>query len=195
VTAATEPGRRRAVFLDRDGVLMRSFTREGRPYPARVLADAELLPTAAEACSTLKDAGALLIVVTNQPDIARGDLEPDVLAALHAWLRPQVEIDDIRICPHDDVDACPCRKPKPGMLTEAASDWGIDLAASVMVGDRWRDVEAGRRAGCRTVFVDRGYLEQRPEGPDLVVDELSDAVPWILNSWNPQEVCTDAVTG
>ena len=157
--------------------------RDGRPYSARTLVEAELLPGVREACAALKQAGALLIVVTNQPDVARGDLDADVLESLHDWLREQVELDDIRMCIHDDGDACACRKPKPGMITTAARELGIDVGASVMVGDRWRDVQAGREAGCWTVFVDRGYREQLPSDPDLVVNEFPEAVPWIVNLW------------
>ncbi len=180
---ASASSRRKAVFLDRDGVLIRAIVRDGRPYSARTLVEAELLPGVREACAALREAGALLIVVTNQPDVARGDLDADVLESLHHWLRYQVELDDIRMCTHDDGDACTCRKPKPGMITTAARELGIDVGASVMVGDRWRDVQAGREAGCRTVFVDRGYREQLPFDPDLVVHEFPEAVPWIVNLW------------
>lgn len=179
--------RRRGVFLDRDGVLIRALPRNGRPYSARNLDDVELLPLVPESCATLREAGAVLIVVTNQPDLTRGGLSAEALDETHAWLRRQVGIDDIRVCPHDDADECDCRKPRPGMLEAAAHDWRLDLGTSVMVGDRWRDVEAGRRAGCKTVFVDRGYDEEQPRDPDLVVDELSEAVPWILSFWNTEE--------
>jgi D-glycero-D-manno-heptose 1,7-bisphosphate phosphatase len=121
-----------------------------------------------------------LIVVTNQPDVRRGKQRPEVIEAIHDVLRSRLAIDDVRVCPHDDEDACACRKPAPGLLVDAARDWGIALASSVMVGDRWRDVEAGRRAGCRTVFVDGGYAERRPTDPDLVVQSLHAAVPWII---------------
>jgi len=189
VTAAlSAPRGARAVFLDRDGVLIRAIRRNGRPYSAAALADAELLPLVREACASLKRAGAVLIAVTNQPELSRGTLDTDVVAAIHDWLRRQVDLDDVLTCPHDDEDACACRKPKPGMLTTAAREWQLDLRASVMVGDRWRDVEAGRRAGCKTVFVDRGYDEKRPRDPDLTVEDLPGAVPWILNFWNGGEL-------
>lgn len=171
--------RRRAVFLDRDGVLNRAEVRDGRPYPPK-LADAELLPRVGEACAALKGAGFLLIVVTNQPDIARGTLDARSSQAVDDWLRQKLPIDDIRVCPHDDGDNCPCRKPRPGLLTQAAKEWRVSLPMSTMIGDRWRDVEAGRRAGCRTVFLDRLYTERRPDRPDLVVGELAEAVPWIV---------------
>ncbi len=175
---------RRAVFLDRDGVLIRSIVRNGRPYSASAVAEAELLPGVGEACLALRRAGAVLIAVTNQPEIRRGTLDPEVLAAIHEWLRAEIGLDDVRVCPHDDRDLCDCRKPKPGLLTAAARDWGVDLRRSVMVGDRWRDIEAGKEAGCTTVFVDRQYDERCPQAPDVRVSDLPAAVPWILSHLN-----------
>ncbi|HSH60883.1 MAG TPA: HAD-IIIA family hydrolase, partial [Acidimicrobiales bacterium] len=169
----------------RDGVLNRAEVRDGRPYPP-ALADAELLPLVGQACLALKEAGFLLIVVTNQPDIARGTLDQAASRAVDDWLREQLPIDDIRVCPHDDSDNCRCRKPRPGLLTDAAREWSVSLPLSTMVGDRWRDVEAGRQAGCSTVFVDRHYAERRPDEPDLVVAELAEAVPWIVERWDEE---------
>lgn len=171
---------RRAVFLDRDGVLNRALVRDGRPYPPRDVAEAELLPGALLACQALKAAGATLVMVTNQPDLGRGTTTPATVAAINSWLQEALSLDDVRVCPHEDADGCGCRKPLPGMLVDAAAELAVDLAGSVMVGDRWRDVDAGRAAGCATVFVNRDYAERRPEQPDLVVRELGDAVPWIL---------------
>lgn len=179
--AASSP-RARAVFLDRDGVLNRAYLRDGKPHPPSRLEELEILPGVEEACRALREAGLTLIVVTNQPDIRRGTLRPELSDEIHAALRARLPLDDVRVCPHDDGDGCACRKPAPGLLVEAARDWGIALSSSVMVGDRWRDVESGRRAGCRTVFVDHGYPEQRPRDPDLIVPSLADAVPWILET-------------
>ena len=174
-------GTKRAVFLDRDGVLNRGHLVDGVPRPPDSVADLELLPGVEDACRTLHEAGLLLIVVTNQPDIARGTQTPEAVEAINRELMARLPLDEIRVCPHDD-DECECRKPAPGMLLDAAREHEIDLASSVMVGDRWRDVEAGRRAGCRTVFIDSGYPERPPEEPDLTVRELGEAVPWILES-------------
>jgi D-glycero-D-manno-heptose 1,7-bisphosphate phosphatase len=171
---------RRAVFLDRDGVVNRAVIRDGKPYPPEAVTDVEILPGVADAMQRLRAAGFLLVVVTNQPDVARGTQSRAQVDAIHARLTHDLPLDDVRCCYHDDVDACDCRKPKPGLLIDAAAAHGIDLAASVMVGDRWRDVEAGRRAGCATVFVDHAYAERRPERPDAVVASLSGAVDWIL---------------
>ena len=180
------PDPRRAVFLDRDGVLVRALIRQGRPFSVRRPEDLEILPGAAEACSAFREAGLLTIVVTNQPDVARGDLALGDLSAMHAALVDRIPVDAVLFCPHDDTDGCPCRKPAPGLLLEAAGRFGISLSQSVMVGDRWRDIEAGARAGCRTVFVDAGYHERQPEPPDLTVTSLAEALPWILQTTKPE---------
>lgn len=172
---------RRAVFLDRDGVINRAIVLEGRPYPPADLAQVQLLPGVTTALQELKAAGYLLIVVTNQPDVARGTQSRAAVEAIHERLASELPIDDFLACYHDDSDSCECRKPKAGLLFEAALEHGVNLQASVMVGDRWRDIEAGRRAGCRTVFVNYGYAEQRPENPDLVVASLEEATEWILS--------------
>jgi D-glycero-D-manno-heptose 1,7-bisphosphate phosphatase len=172
--------RRPAVFLDRDGVVNRAPVRAGRPTSPAGVGELEVLPGVPEACARLRAAGFALIVVTNQPEVARGRLSREVVEAIHDCLRRRLPLDDIRVCYHDDADGCACRKPKPGMLLAAARDWGIDLARSVMVGDRWRDIEAGRRAGCRTVFIDYGYVEPRPEDADFETDSLLSAAEWIL---------------
>jgi D-glycero-D-manno-heptose 1,7-bisphosphate phosphatase len=155
--------------------------RDGRPFPPARVEDLEVLPGVGPALSRLRDAGFLLVVVTNQPDVARGTQRRDVVDAMHAALAATLPIDAFCVCPHDDGDGCGCRKPEPGLILEAARARRIDLRRSVMVGDRWRDVEAGRRAGCATVFVDRGYAERRAETPDTVVGSLDEAVDWILS--------------
>jgi D-glycero-D-manno-heptose 1,7-bisphosphate phosphatase len=179
---------RKAVFLDRDGVLNRVVVRGGRPHPPDDLASLELLTGAAEACATLRGAGFLLIVVTNQPDIARGTRTREEVDALNQRLSELLPVDEFRVCPHDDCDRCECRKPSAGLLVAAARERGLDLRHSVMVGDRWRDIEAGKRAGCWTVFIDYGYSERRPETPDLTVRSLGEAVPWILATASKERV-------
>jgi D-glycero-D-manno-heptose 1,7-bisphosphate phosphatase len=171
----------RAVFLDRDGVLNRAIVRDGRPYPPQTLEAFEILPGVAEAVRRLHAAGFLLIVATNQPDVARGTQRREVVEAMNARLQAEMPIVDILVC-YEDGEDCPRRKPNPGLLLEAAATHRIDLPASFMVGDRWRDVEAGRRAGCRTVFLDRGYAERRPDPPaDLTAADLTAAADWILS--------------
>jgi len=174
--------RLRAVFLDRDGVLNRALIVDGRPHSPSGLHEVEIPSGAPEACARLREAGFLLVVVTNQPEVARGRLTRKSVEEINNFLRGRVPFDDVRVCYHDDADECDCRKPKPGMLLAAARDFNIDLTRSFVVGDRWRDIEAGRRAGCRTVLIDCGYDEPRPSGMDFVASSLSSAVEWILKS-------------
>jgi D-glycero-D-manno-heptose 1,7-bisphosphate phosphatase len=174
-------GIHRAVFLDRDGVINRAIVRDGKPYAPASEDALEVLPDVPDALARLRAAGFRLIVVTNQPDIARGTQRREVVDRMHAKLMAELPIDDVRVCPHDDRDGCDCRKPKPGLLDSAAHDKSLSLGDSFMVGDRWRDVEAGRRAGCTTIFVDRDYAEPRPEGAAVVVHSLGEATDWILS--------------
>ncbi len=132
-------------------------------------------------CRRLSDAGLKLVCVTNQPDIARGTQDSATVAAINEYVRELLNLDEVVVCPHDDVDGCDCRKPLPGMIIEAARRLDLDVSRSVTVGDRWRDVEAGRAAGTWTVFVDNGYNERQPDGPDLIVKDLKEAVPWIID--------------
>jgi transaldolase len=173
-------GGRRAVFLDRDGVLNRAVVRDGRPYPPASVEEMEIPPGTAEALRELKRLGYLLVVVTNQPDVSRGKQTREAVEAIHARMGAELPLDVFRTCYHDDKEDCPCRKPKPGLLTMAAADLGIDLAASFMVGDRWRDVDAGAAAGCRTVWLDMQYRERGPSQPaDARVADLWEAVRYI----------------
>ncbi len=174
--------KRRAVFLDRDGVLNRTLVRDGRPRSPSSLEEVKILPGVQNACFRLRRHGFLLVIATNQPDVARGLVDRKTVQDIDAFLGSRIPLDDVRVCYHDDRDGCDCRKPKPGMLLTAALDWDIDLAGSFMVGDRWRDVEAGRRAGCKTVFIDHNYSEQRPSGMNFETDSLAAAADWILRS-------------
>lgn len=174
------PALRRAVFLDRDGVINRAIVRDGKPYPPGRIEDLEILPGVREALARLRDAGFRLVVVTNQPDVARGTQRREAIDAMHASLSAALPLDEFRVCDHDDVDGCLCRKPKPGLLEDAAREAGVSLADSFMIGDRWRDIEAGQRAGCTTIFIDRAYAERRPDRPDATVSSLPEAADWIL---------------
>lgn len=175
---------RPAVFLDRDGVINRSLVREGIPRPPASLQDLEILPSVPAALSALKAHGYALIVVTNQPDVARGASSRELVDSIHERLKNELDLDAILTCFHDNADECECRKPKPGLLFRAAHDFGIDLSSSFMVGDRRRDVEAGKRAGCRTLFVDYGYDEEPPDSYDFRVGSLIEASRIILAHLN-----------
>jgi D-glycero-D-manno-heptose 1,7-bisphosphate phosphatase len=180
-------GGQRAVFLDRDGVLIRALIRDGKPYPPAAPSELEILPDTAAALADLKKLGFLLVVVTNQPDVGRGTQEREVVEAIHDRLKEVLPLDDVFVCYHTDADACECRKPRPGLVLRAAEKHGIDVAASYMIGDRWRDIEAGERAGCTTVLIDYGYREQAPRtGPEARVTSLRAAADWIA-AQNPKE--------
>lgn len=168
---------KRAVFLDRDGVVTEAVVRDGKPYPGTTI-----LPGVPDALARLRAAGFTLVVVTNQPDVARGTIARSEVEGVHERLRTELGLDAVYACFHDDADHCACRKPAPGMLLDAARDLGIDPKASFMIGDRWRDIEAGQAAGCRTIFVDREYAERRPAQFDARVTSLPEAATWILEA-------------
>ena len=178
--------KRRAVFLDRDGVLNRPVVRDGLPCPHATLAEFELYPDVAEGCLELKAAGFLLIVVSNQPDVGRGAQTRETVEAIHDKLRAAVPaLDDIEVCYHAGErhnDPCDCRKPKPGMLLRAATDHGIDLRRSFLIGDRWRDVDCAHGAGCLAIFIDHGYRESLRDRPDFTVSCFSEAVATVLGN-------------
>ncbi len=174
---------RRAVFLDRDGVLNEPIVRNGKPYGPTQLAELQIPAGTAEALARLKARDFLLLVVTNQPDVARGVQKRDTVDQIAHRLRAELPLDDVLTCFHDDQDDCDCRKPRPGLVTRAAQQYGIDLGRSYLIGDRWRDMDAGTNAGCKTVWIDRGYAERGPaSAPDARVGSLPEAVDWILRA-------------
>lgn len=171
----------KAVFLDRDGVINRTIIRDGRPFAPLSLDQFEILPDVEKALLLLRQAGLLLIVVTNQPDVGHGLVPCEVVEAMHARLRELLPIDDIEVCYSTQAEQSYRRKPQPGMLLEAAAAWKIDLKQSFMVGDRWSDVEAGRAAGCRTIWIQRHYQEQQAVRYDFVALSLLEASHTILD--------------
>ena len=172
---------KKAVFLDRDGVINRSVVKDGKPYPPSSIDEVEILPGVPEALEKLRKAGFLLICVTNQPDVARGTQSREAVEAIHELLLEFLPLNEILVCYHDDCDGCRCRKPLPGMLLDAAKRFSVNLKESFMVGDRWRDIETGQNAGCRTVLIEYGYEERDPsKPPDMKVSLLSEAADWIL---------------
>ena len=171
----------RALFLDRDGVINKSIVVGGKPFAPTVLKDFHILPGVIEALLQLKNAGFKTVVVTNQPDLSTGKQTWNSLNAIHAFLIEKCPIDIIKVCAHISNDNCDCRKPKPGMLLEASRFLNIDLSQSYMIGDRWGDIEAGQRAGCKkTFFIDYGYDEKTPHGDFIKVKSLSDCVSILI---------------
>lgn len=178
--------KRPAVFLDRDGVLNKTLVRDGIPVPPANVDDFEITLDVAEGCAQLKAAGFVLIVVTNQPDVGRGTQSREVIEAMHAKLRAAVPaLDAIEVCYHageNHGEPCNCRKPKPGMLLRAVAEHGIDLKRSFLIGDRWRDVDCARAAGCRGIFIDHSYRERLRETPDITVSTFREAVATVLQN-------------
>lgn len=170
----------RAVFLDRDGVLNANVDRAGKPVAPTRVEDLRLLDGVAPAVQALKAAGFLTIVVTNQPDVATGRASQTSVEDINREVARAMPIDAFYVCYHIDADNCACRKPKPGLLLSAAGAHGVDLPSSYLVGDRWRDIEAGQAVGCKTVLVDNGYPQERPCTPTVMVSSLPEAVTWIL---------------
>ena len=170
----------RAVFLDRDGVINANVIRDGCHVAPTQLDQLQILPGVEDAVQRLKAAGFLTIVVTNQPDVATGRTPLAIVEAIHAEIARRMPIDEFNACYHTDKDNCHCRKPKAGLLLNSARQHGIDLKASFIVGDRWRDVEAGRTAGCTTIYVDYGIVQDGPLHPDKVVKSLAEAADFVL---------------
>jgi D-glycero-D-manno-heptose 1,7-bisphosphate phosphatase len=174
----------RAVFLDRDGVINKAIVRSGKPYPPSSIAELNILPGVELALKKLKAVGFLLIVVTNQPDVATGKTTKIKVDEINNFLIKNLPLDEIRTCYHEDKDMCECRKPLAGSLFAAASKFQIDLRASFMVGDRWRDIEAGKAAGCKTFFINYGYKEKQPNSTEFTVQSLAEAVEIITKEFN-----------
>jgi len=172
----------RVVFLDRDGVLNRALVCDGKPGTPSTLDEFVIAPDVPACLEELKQQGFALIVVTNQPDVARGTQSVEVIEQMHRRLQAELPVDDVLVCFHDEADRCECRKPRPGLLMEARRKYGVDLSRSFLIGDRWKDVDAGNAAGCRTVFIDYHYRERGPvTEPSVRVSSLRDAVDWISN--------------
>jgi len=175
----TGADKRRAVFLDRDGVLLRAVVRHNRPYAPTTSEEVQIIDGVPAACSELSRLGFVLILVTNQPEVARGTLSRQFVDETNEFVKKTLGLDEVCVCDHDNADHCDCRKPKPGLITAAAERMSVDLPSSIVVGDRWRDIEAGKRAGCMTVFIDYRYDEKPPERPDHAASSLAAALPWI----------------
>ena len=151
---------RRAVFLDRDGVINQVLLKDGKPFSPREVSQLKILDNVSDFLMLSNRIGFVNIVVTNQPDIARGVLGRKTLDDMNSLLKKELAIDDIFVCPHDDSDNCCCRKPKPGMLLAAAEKWDIDLENSFLIGDQWKDIQAGKAAGCTTILLDYPYNQE-----------------------------------
>lgn len=161
-----------AVFLDRDGIINRAMVRDGKPYPPARLDDLEILAGSVTSLSRLADFGYILIGVTNQPDVARGTQSREMVESFNALIQSRLPVREIFVCYHDNADHCDCRKPKPGLILQAADKYELDLSSSWMVGDRWKDIAAGQAVGLKTIFVDYHYAETYEGTPaDFTVED------------------------
>ena len=176
------PLTKRAVFLDRDGVINRAIVKDGKPFPPKSPSELEIFPGVSDALQLFKKADFLLIVVTNQPDVGRGKQKRETVEKIHSFLLEELPLDEIYVCWHGQDGDCDCRKPLPGMLSQAAEKYGINLKESFLIGDRWKDIDAGMSAGCQTIFIDHGYNETLRQTPNYQTNSILTATTWILNS-------------
>lgn len=173
--------KRNAIFLDRDGVLNQVIIRDGKPYPPNTLTELIIPDDVLPALNQLKLSGFMLIGATNQPDVARGKTTRESVQAIHDFLMATLPLDAIFVCYHDDKDNCSCRKPLAGLLLQAAQQYHIALEKSVMIGDRWKDIEAGKKAGCKTLWIQNDYKEPSPpRQPDWIARTMQEATQHIM---------------
>lgn len=171
----------KAIFLDRDGILNNAILIDGKPYPPRTIKDVVISNGIVEKLSRLKEKGFLLIGVTNQPDVVRGDTTRKLVESINSYIKSELRLDALYVCYHDDKDNCLCRKPKPGLILNALKKYQISATLSYMVGDRWKDIEAGKRAGCKTIWVNNFYLEEyKSSEPSYTCANPADAFQWII---------------
>lgn len=174
----------KAVFLDRDGVINRSNLIGGVPVPPRSILEVELLEGVVEGINLLKSYNFLPVVITNQPDVARGTVTREQVEEINTHIGVKTGIEHFYICYHDEINKCPCRKPAPGLIRLASSELDVNLDESYVVGDRWRDISAGQAAGCKTFFIDYSYAEKRPDAPFTIVSSLLEAAKLVTGVSN-----------
>ncbi len=171
----------KAVFLDRDGVINQPIVINDHPFPPSMVNGLEIYPDVLESCELLKSLGFLLIIATNQPDVARHTISLPEVEKINKEIMMQLPIDDIMMCCHDNDDNCSCRKPLPGLLLKAGNDWNIDFLDSYMIGDTSKDIEAGYRANCSTILIEKDYYQgEMKYQPDYVALSFFEAVQWII---------------
>lgn len=173
---------RRAVFFDRDGVINRAIIVDGKPKSPKLINELFIYNEAIELIKMVRNLDLVPIIITNQPEIARGNITLDQANAINDYILRVTQVERVYMCPHDDADSCQCRKPKPGLLKEASKELGINLKTSYCIGDRWRDIEAGLSVGTKTIWIDRGYIEPEPNYFDLKISSLKEAGDFIRNS-------------
>ncbi len=173
--------KKKAIFLDRDGVIVRSKVINGKPYAVRSMKDFRILPYVIPLINKLKKKNFLIFVVTNQPDLKKGKLKLKNLILMHDKLLNKTKIDQIFVCPHNKDDNCKCRKPKNGLLKQASKIYKINFTKSYLIGDRKKDIDAGNISNCKTIFIDRNYKEEKPINYNFRVSSFQKAISYILN--------------
>ena len=166
---------KKAVFLDRDGVINEAFIKDGLPFSPRSIEELKILPGVKEAIIRLKKLNFICLVITNQPEVTRGKINKNTVIKMNNFLKKEIELDDFFVCYHDDNDNCNCRKPTPGLLLQASKIWNVDFKKSFMIGDRWKDIKAGQVVGCNTIFLDYNYKDIKPKNPNFITDTLLNA--------------------
>jgi D-glycero-D-manno-heptose 1,7-bisphosphate phosphatase len=170
---------KRAVFLDRDGVITVPTSVDGKGFAPRSISEFRFYEGTAESLERIHALGFLALVVSNQPDVANGLLSRSTLDLMNQRIINELAIDEVINCPHNTLEDCLCRKPKPGMLLSAAEKWDLELSESWMIGDRDSDVAAGFSAGCRTIFINRDWRDETGEFADCRTDSLKGAIDLI----------------
>jgi D-glycero-D-manno-heptose 1,7-bisphosphate phosphatase len=174
-----------AIFLDRDGVLNEAKLVRGVPVPPAHIENVNILEGVKESIELLTGSGYTPVVISNQPDIARGKTTFDEVLEINNYISIKTGIKHFYFCPHDDVNQCECRKPKPGLILNAANELDLDLTASYLVGDRWRDIQAGQSLNLGCFFIDYSYPEKRPQSPYTKVRSLREAVEILMKVSKP----------
>jgi D-glycero-D-manno-heptose 1,7-bisphosphate phosphatase len=172
---------KRAVFLDRDGVIIETKVEFGRPIAIRKKNEIKMLGDATKGIKLLLNSGFELVIITNQPDVAKGITPIEHVNQIHKEISRLTGLKHFYICSHADSDSCECRKPKPGLLISASENLNLDLDNSFLIGDRWRDIASGQKAGCRCYFIDYGYNEAQPNPPFTRVHTLFEAATLICS--------------
>ena len=172
----------KAIFFDRDGVLIQAPVIDGKPKSIENVSDIIFI-VEESLIIKLRDLGFYLIAITNQPDISRKKIKPEFVEKINNLIKTKYYLDDFYVCPHSDQDNCECRKPKNGLILDAAKDYNLDLSSCFMIGDRWRDIAAAEISGCKSIYIDYSYNEQKPYKQDYTVKCPSSAIKKILENY------------
>ena len=168
--------KRMAVFLDRDGTLNKAYIKKGLPISPPSFNKLKIIKGVKKSINKLKKLNFMCIMITNQPDVARAKIKKKTVIKMNSFIKSKLKLDDIFVCYHDDKHKCKCRKPKPGLLIQASKKWKIDFSKSFMIGDRWKDISAGKKVGCKTIFINNNYKLDKIVNADFTYKTLLKAV-------------------